>query len=156
MKHKFYLGLIALSINAMAQQNPTNTAPGPLLNGSNTNQFWSRGGNQGSFPLINNNNIFGTLWNSPIYTQTNGQTRTRLNGTLTTPINGVNQNVDGYFGIGRNNFFATNSPYSMLHLEGNNNSLFLAGQWRRWMSTCVYMRENADAMYVGLKYTNTT
>ena len=50
-----------------AQQVPTINAP---PNGGQTNNnFWARSGNLGS-PGANQNNIFGTKWNSPIYTVT--------------------------------------------------------------------------------------
>ena len=87
---------------------------------------------------------------NPLMFRTNNIDRMRLNGTLTTTLFGVNQNVSGYFGISPQGFFANNSPWAMLHLDGPNNTPFL-GDWRRWMRTGVYMRENSDAMYVGLK-----
>lgn len=157
LNKKFKTGLlIAVTLSTYAQQNQTgppispNTPPFILPIRNTVENAWYRGGNfQGGDG--GNKNIFGTMWNSPIYTVTDGITRTRLNGTLTTPINGVNQNVDGYFGIGRNNFFNNNSPWSMLHLEGDNNTFFLFGQWRKWMNTGLFMRENSDAMYVGMK-----
>jgi hypothetical protein len=149
MKKNLHKLLIAIAIiivgSAFAQQVPTGTP--------NNNQFWKRGGNN---PLGNGNidNIFGTAagFNSPIYTTTNGINRTRLNGTLTTPINTVNQNVDGYFGISPSGYFATNTPVSMLHLYGPNNTFFgIGGGWRSWMKTGAFMNENSDAMYVGMK-----
>lgn len=42
----------------------------------------------------------------------------------------------------------------MLHLEGNNNTTYTnhyGGQYRTWMRVGAFMRENSDAMYVGLK-----
>jgi hypothetical protein len=55
-------------------------------------------------------------------------------------------------GISPNGYFTNNSPWSMLHLEGPNNvPQFTGGQWRSWMKTGLFMRENSDAMYVGLK-----
>ena len=148
IKYMFMLPVIAGMLQTHAQQGPTKNNPvSPLLNGTNAGNFWSRAGNT---LLGGTNNIFGTMWNSPIYTVTNGINRTRLNGNLITPIFGVNQNVSGYFGISPQGFFANNSPWAMLHLDGPNNTPFL-GDWRRWMRTGVYMRENSDAMYVGLK-----
>ncbi len=100
MKRKT-LRILALStglispIVTFAQQNPTNTSPaGVAPSGQNSQQYWSRAGNNNS---IGNNNIFGTLWNSPIYTYTDGTNRTRLNGSLVTNLNGVtSQDVSGY------------------------------------------------------------
>jgi hypothetical protein len=139
-----------LSISLFAQQAPTVNSPnGVGPSGQNSVQFWSRAGNLGGIPS-NNNNIFGTLWNSPIYTVTDGRVRTRLNSTLSTVVGSVFKNVDGYFGIGRNNFFATNSPWCMLHLEGNNSN---PGSFanRSWMETGLFMKENTDNMYLGVR-----
>ena len=111
--------------------------------------FWNRGGN---LQQNNSSNIFGTFWNSGIYTYTASVCRTRLNGNQTANINGVNQNVTGYFGIGLNNYFATQTPMAMLHLEGPNNSNNYGGAgWRAWMRTGMFAKENSDAMYVGLQ-----
>lgn len=77
----------------------------------------------------------------------------RINGTLFAPIAGVTQNVSGYVGISPNGYFANNTPRAMLHLDGLNNTgnPGFPGDWRSWMKTGVYIRENSDAMYVGLK-----
>ncbi len=150
MKKQFLLlGAILFGVSAFAQQAPTNTAPGGVgPSGQNNQQFWSRAGNSNA---IGTNNIFGTLWNSPIYTVTAGVTRTRLNGNLTQLINGVNQPVNGYFGIGPNGWFNSNSPWAMLHLEGPNSTVFPGNGWRSWMRTGLLMREESDQMYVGMK-----
>jgi hypothetical protein len=156
MKQKIYLGLIALSFNAIAQ-TPTGSPPPLATTPANTipvaNSAWYRGGNFATGPA-GNNNIFGTAtgFNSPIYTITNGLQRTKLNGTQTAVIAGVPQNVDGYFGISPTGYFGQpgNTPWAMLHLDGPNNTNF-GGDWRKWMRTGTFMRENSDAMYVGLK-----
>ncbi len=89
---------------------------------------------------------------NPLFTKTNGINRMRLNGNQNTLINFVNQNTSGYLGIAPSGYFTNNSPWSMLHLEGPNNvPQFTGGQWRSWMKTGLFMRENSDAMYVGLK-----
>lgn len=159
MKKRFLLiaSLLALSNEALiAQQAPTGTAPpNPLGNSlpevrDNTQRAWYRGGNF-NVGTGGNNNIFGTMWNSPIYTVTNGVNRTRLNGDLTQLINGVNQPVNGYFGIGPNGWFNSNSPWAMLHLEGPNTTIFPGNGWRSWMRTGLLMREESDQMYVGMK-----
>ncbi len=88
----------------------------------------------------------------PLWFKTNGVVRARLNNSAIANINGVNQNVTGYFGIGLNNYFATQTPMAMLHLEGPNNSGNMTGfGWRAWMRTGTFMKENSDAMYVGLQ-----
>ncbi len=155
MKCKIYLGLMALSLNALSQQNPTNNSP--IINGNNNNQFWSRGGNFGGV-FNNNNNIFGTLWNSPIHTVTDGTQRTILNGSKPAQIiNTFVVNTSGFMGIGR---FGGNSsidnanggPWTMLHLEGPNNSgpASVGGGFRPWMSTGITIKEHSDALYVGM------
>ncbi len=139
----------ACALNANAQSNQTGNPPSNNVN-AQAKAAWYRGGN---FPIGTNPtgaNIFGTMWNSPIYTVTNGINRTRLNGNLITPIFGVNQNVSGYFGIDPNGYFSTNSPMSMLHLHSSNVPVFTTG-WRRWMKTGMLVEENSDGMYVGLK-----
>jgi hypothetical protein len=148
MKRIFFVLFIALAVSANAQQ---------VLTGQGfqtQNQNWSRTGNVGNGSTPINSNIFGTAagWNSPIYTETFGIIRTRLNGNLIENVNGVNQNLDGFFGIGVNGFFANNAPISMLHLEGLNNTTPIQNGfgWRAWMRTGTFMRENSDAMYVGL------
>ena len=120
-----------------------------------TERAWYRGGNV-SGGAAGANNIFGTGsgFNSDIFTQTNGRKRTRLNGDLISLIQGVNQNVSGYLGLSFNpaaaSVFDIESPRTMLHLDGPNNTPF-GGDWRSWMRTGTYYRENSDAMYVGLK-----
>jgi hypothetical protein len=95
MKHNKILILsvgIVFASNIAAQQLPTNNNPSAPANGQNDPKFWSRGGNTvggGS------NNLFGTLWNSPIYTTTNGVLREKLNGDL--GIAGAPQySINGY------------------------------------------------------------
>ncbi len=151
-KINLLIGASIISMNIFAQQNPTANSPAaPGQNGTNARDFWSRAGNSG-VGANNSNNIFGTAagFNSPIYTQTDGVTRMRLNGTLTTPIWSVNQNVSGYIGIDPTGFFNTNVPQTMLHLHSSNVPVFTTG-WRRWMKTGIFIEENSDAMYVGLK-----
>ncbi|TAL58546.1 MAG: hypothetical protein EPN85_11430 [Bacteroidetes bacterium] len=138
----------------------------------NSTNAWLRGGNlpTGAGAV---NNRFGTCFNSPIYTITDGTLRTWLNGRFTATgttaqpaINSVTfgntpttVNTSGYFGIG---FSGPSSPLqpnvgtgpmALLHLQGPNNTPFPAGGagWRSWMKTGTYMVENTDGMYVGLK-----
>lgn len=75
----------------------------------------------------------------------------RLNGTQTEVISLVPTNTSGFLGLSDSPFFSTNSPWAMLHLEGPNNTPFTGGQWRTWMKTGLFMRENSDGMYVGMK-----
>ena len=136
-KIKFILGFILISSYSLAQP-PTGT-------GGNSKD-WHRGGNLNAPPGQGGvDNIFGTMWNSPIYTYTNGVGRTRLNGSLITTINAIpGQDVSGYFGIAPNAYFNTNVPRSMMHLQGNNNSGSNDGGWRTWMRTGIFISENSD------------
>lgn len=87
-KHILLWGALLSGVSAFAQQTPTNTDPGGAgPSGRNNQQFWSRSGNT---DFIGTNNIFGTLWNSPIYTQTNGLQRMVLMGS--NPGGGISQN----------------------------------------------------------------
>lgn len=108
MKKQFlFWGAILFAGSTSAQQAPTNTAPaGAGPSGQNSQQFWSRAGNS-NFPGTNTNNIFGSLWNSPIYTVTNGVNRTVLMG-LQPP-----GSITGAFGLGTN--FV--SPLAKLHIS---------------------------------------
>lgn len=153
MKIKFTLMCLSfILINTILHSQPIGAPPPNINNTNQTSQSaWYRGGNN-PVGFAGGNNIFGTKWNSPIYTQTFGITRTRLNGNTTNNQFGFIHNVSGYFGIAPNGYFNTNNPISMLHLEGGNNTPFGGGgQWRDWMKTGTFYRENSDAMYVGLK-----
>ncbi len=81
-----------------------------------------------------------------------------LKTTLAQPMNFFTANTQrmvisgttGFVGIGVNNYFATNSPLTMLHIEGVNATPGTTA-WRNWMKTGVFMKENSDNMYVGVK-----
>ncbi|MCC7332956.1 MAG: hypothetical protein IT232_10145 [Flavobacteriales bacterium] len=116
-----------------AQQAPTGGAGGGA--------FWRKGGNTigGGNP-----NIFGTFWNSPIYTYSNGVNRMIVNGDRTATIGavlgGFNVPTNGYVGIGPNtlNLWSTKGPFSLLHLNGGS----VPGPvqdlgYRPWMQTGV-------------------
>jgi hypothetical protein len=119
------MGIFLMGGLLFAQQNPTNNNPSGTASGSGSNQYWSRAGNndnQGS------NNIFGTLWNSPIYTQTNAINRMKLNGNITYSVNNYSQTRNGYLLIGPdmpmsyggpNELYSNYGAFSQLHLNGN-------------------------------------
>ncbi len=152
MKKITILASMLYSSIMLAQQVPTGTALSG--NASNPNQAvplansaWFRGGNN-PIGTAGFANIFGTMWNSPIYTYTAGINRARLNGTLTAPLSGVNQNVSGFMGLAPNGYFANNTPITLLHLQGPNNTTFgFGGGWRRWMSTGIFIGEHSDLTY---------
>ncbi len=80
MKKLTMMAALLLSANLFAQQNPTGpainpNAPVPQLAG----HAWYRGGNNLG-GIGGAKNIFGTMWNSPIYTYTAGVARMTLNG----------------------------------------------------------------------------
>ena len=132
MKQKLYLGFIALSINSIAQQAPTGF--GVNGTGANASTYWARGGSLQMNPP--GNNIFGTLWNSPIYTQTMGKTRMAINGDKTANIAGyAGQVTDGFVGIGADNVtqgnpFSTIGPISLLHLNSGVGNFVQQVGWR--------------------------
>lgn len=95
--------------------------------------------------------FLGFLNNFTLNFLTDNSNRMRLNGTSTNNYFGFNHDVSGHLGIGLDNYFATNTPLTMLHLEGKNTTPFTAGQFRGWMRTGLFTRETSDAMYVGMK-----
>lgn len=81
------------TVNYLAQQNPTgsgNTTLPPSV--PNSSFSWYRGGN---FPggAAGTNNIFGTMWNSPVYHYTTNKQRMVVNGDRVVGINGFNGQV---------------------------------------------------------------
>ncbi len=135
MKNKLVLVCALIWINQIeAQQVQTGVGTGtfpPTL--FNTTKPWLRGGN---FPVGGgaSDNVFGTMWNSPIYTKTNSALREKLNGDFTAPtqysINGytgfspVPVNTSGYLLLGPNTpsqgggmiYDVNRGPFSLLHL----------------------------------------
>jgi len=93
------------SIFAIAQQGQTGAPP---VGGTNNQagSAWYRGGNNDVGPA-GSNNIFGTMWNSPIYTQTNSVNRMKVNGNFACIINGFNQNRNGYLLLGQDGTFGS-------------------------------------------------
>jgi hypothetical protein len=154
MKIKLTL-LISLILHIVkAQQNPTINNPGGVVpSGQSNGQYWSRAGNL----LTNgNNNIFGTRWNSGIFTMTNGQYRMQLNGSVNYPVNGFTGVRDGYLLLGQqmlNNYGAGNGAFSQLHLNGINSTINQMPSlgYRPWMQTGVTFTDNADLAYLGLR-----
>jgi hypothetical protein len=107
MKNKILLLGLIITYGINAQQVQTgsgNVTVTPNL--ANSSFSWFRGGNL-SGGAAGTNNIFGTLWNSPIYTQTNGVQRTVLMGS--TPAG----SISGSFGLGTNLI----SPQAKLHVQ---------------------------------------
>jgi hypothetical protein len=165
MKHLLFLFITGiLALNLTAQQSPTGIPPA-----NNTipqaAAAWYRGGNN----LIGNaNNIFGTKWNSGIYTITDDFFRMKLNGNVNYGINGYtnvanpanNIGKDGYLLLGQGGTINNPEPiygsslqgaYSLLHLKGL--SINPAG-YRPWMKTGITFTDNGDLSYFGLRPVN--
>jgi len=69
------MGMFLIGSLIYAQQNSTGN--------SAASKDWYRGGNiAANAGLGGTNNIFGTMWNSPIYTYTAGMNRVLVNGNL--------------------------------------------------------------------------
>jgi hypothetical protein len=146
-----FIGLIS-PVFCLSQQAPTSSSPPPPNNGTNNNQFWSRAGNTNN---TGTNNLFGTKWNSPIYTQTNGINRMKLNGDFTYSKNGYSQARNGYLLLGQDGAFGSGGTvygnrgaYSLLHLNGAGNGLQESG-YRSWMQTGITFTSNDDLAYIG-------
>jgi len=149
MKNLFLFILGLSMFNIKAQQAPTGNVPA-----SNTTAqalaAWYRGGNNNS---TGSNNIFGTRWNSGIYTMTNGRFRMRLNGDSFYDVNGYVANRNGYLLLGSssgNLYIGQNAgAVSLLHLNGQFNSSgpmsFLG--YRPWMQARVSFTDNNDLAY---------
>lgn len=173
MKQKLLMAFITLlSCEALiAQQNPTGTAQtGSAGNPTQAiplaNSAWYRGGNNpgGTAGL---SNIFGTMWNSPIYTVTDGALRMKLNGVFNAgtqyTINGFGAaqgvNTSGYLLIGRNantqmngtNLYVGKGAFSLLHLNGNNGGFVQEEGYRPWMHAGMTITDNQDLSYFGIR-----
>src|SRR6218665_1937070 len=172
MKNKFLtvicFFIVVLSFGQLPTGAPVGTVPPSIPNSS---LAWFRGGN---LPVGTGgaNNIFGTAFNSPIYTETNTTLREKLNGDYTGaaqyPINGYTSangvNTSGYLLLGNNtqtqgflgNIYQTKGAFSLLHLNGVQNSITGGGftqeyGYRPWMKTGITFTGNNDLMYFGVR-----
>lgn len=157
MKLKLTTTAIVLNLVAFAQLPlpPTGVAPPantplnlPAVRNA-VERAWYRGGNNlgGTAAAAN---IFGTMWNSPVYHYTTGKHRLTvwddtfapagLFGTTTPFGGGLAINLDPANPITR--------PWSLLTIGENNG--FNSG-WRNWMSVGTFYGKSSDNMYVGLK-----
>ncbi|MFH0867038.1 MAG: tail fiber domain-containing protein [Bacteroidota bacterium] len=177
MKKKIYIVFFILLISSadFAQQVATGTAPAPFTNVNTLAQTsWYRGGNLGINPTnntVNVNNIFGTFWNSPIYTETFGAYRTKLNGQFTSAatqynINGwdwPDVNTTGYFLLGQDelvptggSIYTNKGAFAMFHISGGNQQYASIQElgYRPWMKYGTLITSNTDLMYVGHRAIN--
>ncbi|MCC7332731.1 MAG: hypothetical protein IT232_09000, partial [Flavobacteriales bacterium] len=99
MKKIVIVAAMLLSANLFAQTNPQGTPP-PNNTNAKANAAWYRGGNFAVGTTPPSANIFGTMWNSPIYTYTNGVNRMIVNGdrsaTIGAALGGFNVPTNGY------------------------------------------------------------
>jgi len=118
---------------------------------------WQKGGNSISGGA---NSSFGTnsTWNAPIFFQSFGLNRMKLNGTVNYTVNGFAGQRDGYLLLGFSQTYAsslftgaTSGAYSQLHLNGPNGSFVQNGGYRPWMQTGVTFTDNDDLSYFGLR-----
>jgi hypothetical protein len=172
MKQKLLmLVLLAFSLYSKAQVPTIGSSQGQLAI-----EYWSRAGNTSA---NGTNNVFGTKFDSPIYTVTGsgfsvtGNTfRSKMNGIYTGTINqytingyswtqGVN--TTGYMLIGFNSrlsptakLYDTKGAFSMLHLNGKTqDSSIQEFGYRPWMKTGITLTDNYDLSYVGLRQVGT-
>ena len=151
------LCLLGITSLTTYSQTPTGTPPPPFT-APQAASAWYRGGNS----LITNvNNIFGTMWNSPIYTHTNNKNRMIVNGDKTATINSYpGQVTDGFVGIGANTAlqgFPWNGPaagpFSLLHLNSGVGGFVQQFGWRPWMKYGITSTHNQDLMFFGQRAT---
>ncbi len=171
MRIKIYLGLMTIGFNVVAQQTPTgsappaNTLPYIFAVQNMVEKAWYRGGNLpgGS---AGNNNIFGTMWNSPIFMQTNGANRITVthlpfganlqpySSSLTNPL--WNTNLTR-IGISRDGSNPIQKPFCLLHLGYDSPSMASGVSplgYRSWQDIGTMYMAWTDNFYVGLRQKN--
>ncbi len=107
------INFMLLSINILYGQSNYNShtrVNGYYLGWDNS------GSNSGNLDVRND-------WNRPIHFFTNNIHRMRINADSAWQCGGwANQNVNGFVGISPTGFFENNKPWSMLHLDGPDNT----------------------------------
>lgn len=159
--------LLLLLYPAHAQVPQQGVPPSNTSVNAQAGAAWYRGGNNGPPSGLTGDNTFGTRWNSPIYTITNGQNRMKLNGDLTGSqysINGYTAaqgvNTSGYLLLGNAttvgnvsnaSIYGQMGAFSLLHLNGSSTGELA---YRPWMQTGVTFTDGFDLSYVGLRKGN--
>jgi hypothetical protein len=164
MKNEIILALLFLGAKHLVAQAPPTTGG---AGGTNSNTFWARGGNTTS-----DGNVFGTRYNSPIYTYTGGigdaDRRLKLNGNFnaignqyslngyTFSNNNLGVNTSGYmllgFGAGASaELYQNRGAFSLLHLNGRLGNFVQSEGYRPWMKTGITFTDNQDMSYMGLR-----
>ena len=131
MKLKLTTTALALNLFANAQTPPTGIPPFPVTVPNNANSSWYRGGNNNTGPAANNN-IFGTMFNTPVYHYTNGQNRMILfddtwNIAGSGPL-GSSTPFGGGLALNLNPASPVSRPASLLTISNGNPNF--AGGWR--------------------------
>jgi hypothetical protein len=133
-----------------SQLPPTGNPPAAAATATvKANRAWYRGGNNNN--PANNFNIFGSMWNSPVYHYTNGSHRmTLFEDTWNNAGTGNNTSTPfgGGLAINLNPLNPITRPDALLHLGENRQP---GGGWRNWMQVGTFMTFDTDNMYVGLK-----
>ena len=119
---------------------------------------WQKGGNSISGGT---NSSFGTnsTWNAPIFFQSFGLNRMKLNGTVNYTVNGFAGDRSGYLLLGATSADNYSNPNkgaaSLLHLNGRyNTGVQPVIGYRPWMQTRITMTDNDDLSYFGLRKWN--
>lgn len=94
--------------------------------------------------------------NAPMKFYTKDVARMIINADYAPTIHSTTLNTTGYVGIGAPNFWGEETggegPRTLLHLQGPYNAYPNGGLgWRSWNKTGVYINENSDEIYIGLK-----
>lgn len=145
---KLLSAMMLVTSVCFAQPNGT---PGPTTTDVTTlsRSSWYRGGNLGPNTTVSvqgPQNIFGTFWNSGIYTYTNSIFRMVLNGNKSDIIiGGPLVNTTGFLGLG------TQTPFAPLHIGEDLPAAGQGGGYRPWMTLGTLTMFGSDNVYVGLK-----
>ncbi len=154
--------LASLTSSAMFSQVGTPPTPYPAFNAATTqniaNYAWYRGGNTPGGPA-GINNVFGTMWNSPIFMQTDGGNRIQINhkgagplqnyvGSLPNPLPGTRLTR---VAISRDGNSPVTQPLSLLHLGYNSAVNGVAAGHRSWQDIGTMYVAETDNLYVGLR-----
>jgi len=142
-----FFSIMLISMIEKSYAQPIGTPNGTITpwNPANSSFAWFRGGNTATVTGGLSNNIFGTFWNSPIYTYTDSQFRQVILGSITSPttIAATPQNKSGFMGIN------TQDPWSRVHIV---NGIYGAcGGYRPWMREGLNIQTNDDQLWFGHK-----
>jgi hypothetical protein len=92
---------------------------------------------------------------APMKFYTNDTDRVIINSRYNPTIHLSTVNTNGYVGIGENLYWDEEAggegPRSLLHLQGPNTSGYNGMGWRTWNKTGIYISEQSDQIYLGLK-----